>query len=152
MKQVDPYEDLDINAYGVLKPPLLLLIILLIETWQFWSLIVSVFSGQSWVNSENSGWMGVAVAVPALTVLYALWARVPKAGGTIRQIWSRGREMLSMSAAGNLAITIFAVIQDGNWRLDSDWTTILVAILHIWVAIRLWVSPIIQKVFSEFPS
>jgi hypothetical protein len=49
MKQVDPYEELNVNAYGVLKPPLLLLLIMLIETWHLWSSVLTLLSGQTWL-------------------------------------------------------------------------------------------------------
>jgi hypothetical protein len=56
-----------------------------------------------------------------------------------------------MAALGNLAVVIAAVIQDTSWRLSSDWSTLLVAFLHVWALARLWMSPIVEVVFSEFP-
>lgn len=151
MKQVDPYEDLDVNAYGVLKPPLLLLIILFIETWHFWSAFGTLFSGQTWLFSWRAGWIGFAVEVPSMLVLLALGMRAPGGNKIFRTIWQRGRELLSFAAFGNLITIILSVLQDSRWRLASDWPTLLVVFLHIWALARLWTSPIIETVFSEFP-
>jgi hypothetical protein len=151
MKQVDPYEELNINAYGVLKPPLVLLLIMLIETWHFWSSVLTLFSGQTWLFSSGAGWISFAVEVPSLLVLTALGARAPGANRIFRTIWHRGRELLTVAAVGNLTIVIAAAIQDPTWRLNSDWSSVLVAFLHIWALARIWMSAIIEKVFLEFP-
>ena len=151
MKQVDPYEELNINAYGVLKPPLLLLLILLIETWHFWSSVLTLFSGQTWLFSSGAGWISFAVEVPSLLVLIALGARSPGAKKIFRTIWHRGRELLTVAAVGNLSTVIAGAVQDPTWRLDADWSSLLVAFLHLWALARIWMSPIIEAVFSEFP-
>ena len=151
MRQVDPYEELNINAYGVLKPPLLLLLILLIETWHFWSSVLTLFSGQTWLFSSGAGWISFAVEVPSLLVLIALGARSPGAKKIFRTIWHRGRELLTVAAVGNLSTVIAFAVQDPTWRLDADWSSLLVAFLHLWALARIWMSPIIEAVFSEFP-
>jgi hypothetical protein len=151
MRQVDPYEELNINAYGVLKPPLLLLLIIFIETWHYWSAILTLFSGQTWLFSGRAGWISFAVEVPSMLVLIALGARAPRAHKMFRAIWRRGRELLTFAALGNLGIIIALTIQDPKWRLDLDWPTLLIAVLHIWALARLWMSSIIEAVFSEFP-
>jgi hypothetical protein len=89
--------------------------------------------------------------VPSLLVLTALGARAPGANRIFRTIWHRGRELLTVAAVGNLTIVIAAAIQDPTWRLNSDWSSVLVTFLHIWALARIWMSPIIEKVLSEFP-
>lgn len=151
MKQVDPYEELNVNVYGVLKPPLLLWLIMLIETWHFWSSIFIAFSGETWLFTKGFGWMNFAAETPALLVLAALSARMPKMPKFVPIIWHRGRELLTLAAVGNLGIIVFGAIQVDFWRLSTEWSTLLAVFLHVWVLVRVWVSPIIQKVFSEFP-
>lgn len=151
MKQVDPYEELNVNAYGVLKPPLLLWLILLIETGHFLMLLIAVFSKQIWIIATSANWLIFSAQIPALLVLVALGARVPGAHMVFRVIWLRGRELLTLSAIGNVGIIANGVLQELYWRLDSDWASLLLACLHLWVVARLWMSPIIAKVFAEFP-
>lgn len=151
MKQVDPYEDLNVNAHGVLKPPLLLWLILFIETWHFWFLLFAVFSEQGWNISTFTSWVRLAVNAPALLILVALGARMPGASKIVRATWHKGRELLTVAALGSFGVVLFEALQDPFWRLYSDWTSLLVALLHVWVVVRVWMSPIIEKVFSEFP-
>ena len=101
--------------------------------------------------SRGTRWFSFAVEVPSMLVLVPLGARAPGAHKIFRAIWHRGRELLTMAALGNLAVVIAAVIQDTSWRLSSDWSTLLVAFLHVWALARLWMSPIVEVVFSEFP-
>jgi hypothetical protein len=124
---------------------------MLIETWHFWSSVLTLFSGQTWLFSSGAGWISFAVEVPSLLVLTALGARAPGANRIFRTIWHRGRELLTVAAVGNLTIVIAAAIQDPTWRLNSDWSSVLVAFLHIWALARIWMSAIIEKVFLEFP-
>ena len=151
MKQVDPYEELNVNAYGVLKPPLLLWLIMLIETWHLWSFFLITASGETWLFAKGAGWASFAVEVPALIVWLALSSRAPKAPKFVRFLWHRGRELLTLAAVGNLGIILAGVIQADFWHLDSEWVTVGTAFLHVWVLARLWVTPIIRQVFSEFP-
>lgn len=151
MKQVDPYEELNVNAYGVLKPPLLLWLIMLIETWHLWSFFLIAASGQTWLFANGAGWISFAVEVPALIVLLALSRRAPKAPKFVRFIWHRGRELLSLSAIANIGIIVAGAIQADYWHLNSEWVSVGVAFLHVWVLARLWVTLIIGQVFSEFP-
>ncbi len=111
----------------------------------------SSFSGQTWLFSGGAGWISFAVEVPTLLVLTALGARAPGAHKIFHAIWHRGRELLTVAALGNLGIVIAGAIQDPTWRLNSDWSTLLVAALHVWALARLWMSPIIEAVFSELP-
>jgi hypothetical protein len=152
MKQVDPYEELNVNVHGVLKPPVLLWLIMLIETWHFWAFLLGGFSGQTWLIPEETGWMNFVIEAPALLVMISLGARVPGAFALFRFIWRHGREFLAIAASGNLALILYTGFQDGYWRVDVEWPTLLVVVLHIWVLLRLWFSPIISKVFSEFPA
>ena len=152
MKQVDPYEELNVNAYGVLKPPLLLWLIMLIETWHLWSSIFIAFSGETWLFTKGFGWMNFAAEVPAMLVLAALSARMPKAPKIVRLIWHRGRELLTLAALCNLGAIAVGASQIDFWRLGTEWPSLLAAFLHVWVLLRVWVSPIVQKVFAEFPT
>ena len=151
MKQVDPYEELNINAYGVLKPPLLLWLIMLIETWHVWSFFFVTASGETWLFGKGFGWVAFAVEVPAMIVWLVLSRRVPKAPKFVRALWHRGRELLTLSAVGNIGIILAGAIQADFWHLDSEWVSVGVALLHVWVMVRLWVTPIIRQVFSVFP-
>ena len=151
MKQVDPYEELNINAYGVLKPPLLLWLIMLIETWHLWSFFLITASGEMRLFGKGVGWVAFAVEVPAMIVWLVLSRRVPKAPKFVRTLWHRGRELLTLSAVGNIGIILARAIQANFWNLDSEWVSVGVALLHVWVMARLWVTSIIRQVFSEFP-
>lgn len=151
MKQVDPYEEINVNAYGVLKPPLLLWLILLIETWHFWVALFAVFSKQGWIIETWASWIVFVVELPALLVLVAMGARMPGANKIFRVIWHKGRELLTFAALGNLGLVVAGALHDPYWRLDSDWASVLVAGLHLWVVARIWLSSILEKVFSEFP-
>lgn len=151
MKQVDPYEELNTNAYGVLKPPLLLWLIMLIETWHLWYFFLITASGQTRLFAAGFGWITFAVEVPAMIVWLVLSRRVPKAPKFVRALWHRGRELLTLSAVGNIGIILAGAIQADFWHLDSEWVPIGVALLHVWVIVRLWLTSIIRQVFSEFP-
>ena len=151
MKQVNPYEELNINAYGVLKPPLLLWLIMLIEAWHLWFFFLITAAGQTWLFGKELGWAAFAVEIPAMIVWLAFSRRVPKAPKFVRALWHRGRELLTLSAVGNIGIILAGAIQANFWHLDSEWVSVGVAILHVWVVARLWMTSIIQQVFSEFP-
>ncbi len=151
MKQVNPYEELNINAYGVLKPPLLLWLIMLIETWHLWSFFLITASGETWLFNKGLGWVAYAVEVPALIVWLVLSRRVPQAPRIVRILWQRGRELLSLSALGKIALILVGLTQAKHWHLRSEWVAVGVALLHVWLIARLWLTPIIQNVFSEFP-
>ena len=148
---MDPYEELNINAYGVLKPPLLLWLIMLIETWHLWYFLLLTASGQMRLFGKEFDWVAFAVEVPAMIVWVVLSRRVPKAPKFVRALWHRGRELLTLSAVGNIGIILAGAIQANFWHLDSEWVSVGVALLHVWVIARLWMTPIIRQVFSEFP-
>ena len=69
----------------------------------------------------------------------------------MRALWHRGRELLTLSAVGNIGIILAVAIQADYWRLESEWASVGAALLHVWVAARLWVTSIIRQVFLEFP-
>lgn len=151
MKQIDPYAELNINAYGVLKPPLLLWVIMLVETLHLWSFVLITASGETWLFAKSAGWISFAVEMPALIVWLTLSRRAPKAPKFVRFIWHRGRELLTLAAVGNIGIIVVRAIQADFWHLDSEWVSVGTALLHVWVLARLWVTHIIRQVFSEFP-
>jgi hypothetical protein len=152
MKQVNPYEELNVNVYGVLKPPVLLWLIMLIETWHLWSFFLITASGETWLFAKSSGWASFAVEMPALIVWLVLSRRVPKAPKFVRALWHRGRELLTLAAVGNIGLIVAGAIQVDFWYLESEWVSVGAALLHVWVLVRLWVTHIIRQVFLEFPS
>jgi lysylphosphatidylglycerol synthetase-like protein (DUF2156 family) len=95
----------------VLKPPILLLLIMLIETWHFWSSVLALFPGRRGCF-RAARWISFAVEVPSVLVLTALGARAPGAHKIFHAIWHRGRELLTVTALGNLGIVIAGAIQD----------------------------------------
>jgi len=129
----------------------MLWLIMLIESWHCWSSVFIAFSGQSWLFVKGFGWMNFMVEVPALLVMLALSARLPKAGQLARATWRKGRELLTSAALGNLMIVVIQMSQIDSFRFDAQWQVLLVSVLHLWVIARIWASSIVKQVFSEFP-
>lgn len=144
-------ELLNINQYGVLSPPPMLWIMLLFETRHWWLSVFIAFSGQTWLFAENYTALTLAVEVPTLLVLVALSRRHPGAATIFKWLWLHGRGLVSLTAVASLALIAKEWIGLSYWSVDNEWTTLATLALHVWILMRLWLTPIMSRVFSEFP-
>lgn len=88
----------------------------------------------------------------ALPVLVAAARRRPEAGPLLRQIWRRGRRLLSLSALLYLALVIARTAGSGrSFWVSVDETLLASVLLDLAVLAYLWRSPLVRDLFSDFP-
>ena len=86
---------------------------------------------------------------PALLLLYAVGARVPKAGAAVRGIWNAGRWLILASVG--IYLTLFVVTHGTNLETfgPATWTSLLLSAL---VASFAFGSRYMKDLFSQFPA
>lgn len=115
MKSGPPkYDHLRYNHHGVLRPNLAFWLILLFLSRNILFLfMIGVSKGRSGQGPVNAAaeflpdYIFMLSDVPALIVLAAVGARLPKSGAAVRFTWRRGRELLLLSVTVYLGLSIW---------------------------------------------
>ena len=94
-------------------------------------------------------WWAFLAGVPAALVIYAWNRRRPEASPFARKVWHRGRELLAVSALGNVAV-VFVPLWLGiaHHVNTSGWIQLAIS---LGIVITLYSSPYIRDCFSDFP-
>jgi hypothetical protein len=93
-----------------------------------------------------------APAVIAVILPIAYLRRVPRASGFWRRLWSYGRWILASSAAADLAISLYRMMQTGmdeSWR--PQWQFLGCAV-DVYIILYLLRSERLRDVFADFPT
>lgn len=148
----------DFDRYGSLRPPHLLLLVVLFLGRHFISLFVggiSTFFGAG-RGVDTSGlhafysnpWFFFA-SLPALTVAVAWGRRIPKAGKLIRSIWCHGRRWLLAAAALDLLL-MAALAATGAIAFAEP--HVVGAVLDLYCIAYLIRSKPLGQAFADFPA
>lgn len=94
-------------------------------------------------------WWGLLAGVPAVFVIYSWTKRKPEASQFVKRIWSRGRELLAVSALFNAAI-VFVPLLIGVVHHVSivGWIQFGISLVIVLV---LYTSTYIKHCFADFP-
>jgi hypothetical protein len=86
--------------------------------------------------------------IPALVLLYALGARLPKSGAAVRSVWRAGRWLIIASVA--IYLTLFSLTHglDAATYGPATWVSLALSALVAAVAAR---SRYLKDMFAQFP-
>ena len=90
-------------------------------------------------------------AIPAMLVLYARVRRSHKAGDFVRRIWKRGRLLLGLSAALEIATGAFLLYSSVGEARDADLLRVAFLMLDVYILLYMVFSKHVRDVFSDFP-
>jgi hypothetical protein len=96
-------------------------------------------------------WIGCLAALPALLVLYAVGARVPKAPAFVRWTWAHGRALMSLSALCHIALAVTLYWSDPRrWHIGSPMGKAMV-VTDVAIIGYVFLSPRVRHTFLDFP-
>ncbi len=87
--------------------------------------------------------------IPALVLLYALGARMPKSGAAVRSVWGAGRSLIIASVAIYLALFSLTRGLDVAAYGPATWVTLALSALIAAYAVR---SGYLKDMFAQFPA
>ena len=92
---------------------------------------------------------GALAGVPAAFVVYAWMKREPDASDFVRNIWSRGRMLLAVSAVFNVGLAFAPMILRGAHKVSvHGWWQLVASVIVLALILK---SDYIRDCFSEFP-
>lgn len=147
---------LSLNRYGVLKVPLSLWLIVLIQArhWVLFVLvIVSAPMSRDSVNLIGSdfSWAQLALEAPILLLVVAIVGRHPDAGNLSKALWRRGREIISCAVLVNALWVVWFLVMADFWRPWPERAMLTLGLIDLAVLIAVWKSEYYRQLFSEFP-
>jgi hypothetical protein len=92
--------------------------------------------------------------VPALfsaIVLVVFFRRVPKAGRVVRWLWAHGAALLALSSAGDLALSVAAIVSHGELN-DVAVLNGLTALASTGSLVYVLLSARVRDSFADFPA
>jgi hypothetical protein len=146
-----------INEYGVLKIPITLWLVIAFQA-RHWFLVAAAVIGMR-RSPETAGLLGsggvpfiqLTLEFPVLLLAFAAVNRDPNGGGFVRWIWRYGREIVTLTAALNLAWIAWYFVGIPRWRPNPDNLILLGGMIDLVIVVAVWKSEYFKQMFSEFP-
>ena len=146
-----------INQYGVLRVPLSFWLIVAFQA-RHWFLVAAAVIGMRrspdtarLLGSEGVPYIQLALELPVMLVAFAAVNRDPFGGGFVRRVWRYGREIVSLSAALNLAWIAWYFSGIPHWRPNPDNLVLLSGLIDLLIVVAVWKSAYFRQMFAEFP-
>ncbi len=146
-----------VNQYGVLKVPLSLWGIVAFQA-RHWLLILAAVIGMRrspdtarLLGSEGVPFLQLALEIPVLLIVYAAVNRDPAGGRFIRWIWRYAREIITLTAALNLAWIGWYFAGSVRWKPMPDNLVLTGGLIDLLIVIAVWKSAYYKQLFAEFP-
>jgi hypothetical protein len=141
-----------------LKPPLLLWVAVLYLSRAITLPIVMALGHFAHVDERAitlfRGFWSADALIPsaiAAVMLYAFVRRVPSASRWVRWIWAHGRMVLAVSAVMDIALSVIALIRQGEINDQSIWSLVAAA-GDLYFLIYILAARRVRDVFLEFPA
>ena len=146
-----------INQYGVLKVPLSLWGIVAFQA-RHWLLVAAAVIGMRrspdtarLLGSEGVPFLHLALEVPVLLIVFAAVNRDPDGGAFVRWIWRYAREIITLTAALNLAWIAWYFAGIARWKPMPDNLVLLGGLIDVLIVVAVWRSEYYKQMFAEFP-
>lgn len=157
--KLSPHEvAFQIDRHGVLRVPGLLWVALALLARHWVLLVLIVVSarreGSSVLLLGDGGvpWVALSMEIPIVLLALAAFYRQPSAGTPARMLWRRGREIVALTAALNIAWTVNLLLKSDYWLPWPELFLISCAVLDAAIALSLCTTPYYRQLFSEFPA
>lgn len=148
---------LNVDRYGVLKPPMAwwLAVAVLLRQWIL-LIVVLVLARRSpesveWAYSVFS-WQALAFGLPVLVLVVAGTRRLPQSGSFFRYVWRNGRLLVAFSVVLSVSWASWHLAQEIYWAPWPERAIVALILLEIVIASTIWRSPYYRQLFQEFPS
>lgn len=147
---------LSLNRYGVLKVPFSLWLIVVLQAWHWVLFVLVVFSvpiSRDIVNlvPDDFSWVHLVREAPILLLVVAVVGRHPAGGSLVRQLWRRGREIITLSVLANVAWVIWFLWGVDYWQPWPERAVLTFGLIHLVILVVTWSSGYYRQLFSEFP-
>jgi hypothetical protein len=146
-----------INQYGVLRIPASFWLIVVVQA-RHWFLVAAAAVGMRrspdvarLLGGEGVPFLQLALELPVLLVAFAAINRDPGGGGFVRWIWRRGREIITLTAALNIAWIGWYFAGITRWKSMPDNLIAFGAVIDLLIVAAVWTSEEFRQVFAEFP-
>ena len=148
---------LNVDQYGVLKPPTSwwFMMVVLLRQWIL-LVVVLVLARRSpesveWAYSVFS-WQALVIELPVLLLAIASTSRRPQTGLFFRYIWKYGRLIVAASVALSAAWAGWCLAQEAYWAPWPERAIAALMMLELTIALTVWRSPYFKQLFQEFPT
>ncbi len=147
-----------INQYGVVRVPLSFWLIVVFQA-RHWFLVAAAAIGMRrspdvarLLGGEGVPYIQIALELPIMLVAFAALNRDPAGGRFVRWIWRHGREVITLTAALNLAWLAWYFVGITRWRPMLDNLGLLGGVIDLLIVVAVWTSQEYRQLFSEFPA
>lgn len=147
-----------INQYGVLRVPLSFWLIVAFQA-RHWFLVAAAVIGMRrspdtarLLGGEGVPFLQLALELPVMLLAFAAINRDPFSGDFIRGVWRRGREIVTLAAALNLAWVAWYFTGIPRWRPNPDNLVLLSGLIDLLIIAAVWKSAYFRQMFAEFPA
>lgn len=146
---------LSVDRHGVLKMPGPLWLIILFELRHWLMLVIAGASLRS--APQTAGifgaipWYDLAPELPVVALLVAYANRLPDSGAAIRWLWSRGRELITLTALIHVAWAVWVLAGTRYWSPWPERAMAAFALADLLAILAMWRWPLAAQVFREFP-
>lgn len=150
------YEFNDYNKYNSLKMSSALWLLIAYSMRHgllLLGLSISNFSHSiEWMSkfTDETHWAFFVCGIPGFFLLIATSNRVPEAGKVMRWIWHKGRNLLALSLALHLTVSLTLTAMNPNSHLSAS--QIILFLFDVIGFIYLYRSQRVRDVFADFPS
>lgn len=146
------------NRYGVVKLPGWFPLVIAWEA-RYWILSIGAAASvrrspdaARLLGGEGVPWLHLALEVPVLLLAFAAMNRDPNCGAFLRGVWRRGREVVAIAAALNIAWIGWHLMQVTHWKPMPDNLLVLGGVIDVLVTVAVWTAAGSKELFSEFPA
>ena len=148
---------LDVDQHGVLRPPwsLWFCTAFLLRHW----ILLVVVAVTSMRSPGTAQWALAALTPTTLLIeapmwlLVGAWARrLPAGGPWARRLWQHGREVITATAALNLAWSLYYLWGRDEWNPWPERFIAILAGIELGIIIGVWRSALYRQLFREFPA
>ena len=104
------------------------------------------------IVSTETLWAGCVASIPALLVLYAVVARVPRAPAFVQRTWKHGQALVSLSALCHVAVAASRYTSNPRHWHASSLMERAVVLADLAIVAYVLLSSRVRQTFLEFPS
>lgn len=147
-----------LNSFGVVKVPISFWLIVAFQA-RHWLLVAAAAIGMRrspdtarLLGTEGVPFLQLALEVPVLLLAFAAMNRDPGGGAIVRGLWRYGREIVSLTAALNLAWIAWYVAGIERWKPFPDNLVLLGGLIDLLVVAAVWKAAAFKQLFAEFPA
>lgn len=146
-----------INQYGVLRIPLSFWLIVVFQA-RHWFVVAAAAIGMRRspdvarvLGGEGVPFLQLALELPVLLVAFAAVNRDPDGGPFVRWIWRHAREVITLTAALNLAWLAWYFAGVTRWKAMPDNLLVVGGAIDLLIVAVVWTSKELRQLFAEFP-